>query len=106
MASSAPLCTPVRIELSTASPEVPRLYRMSARIALPPALDFPRALVIEGESSGRVAFRLPEGATIRGSANLRSDPERPERGSHAELVGLAPAALEAIRSYIEQRNAA
>jgi hypothetical protein len=103
---SAPLQVTVEIELQSGPASGERRFRLSHEIELlaVPTLRFERALPVEGVAEGRVSFTLPGGERVESAAILRCDPERPDRGSAAELVSLeAPAAL-AVQTYVEQRS--
>jgi hypothetical protein len=102
----APLFVTVEIELQSGPAVGERRFRLSHQIELPPvALRFERALPVEGTGEGRVRLTLPGGALLEAAAILHHDPERPDQGSVAELVGLGTAAMLAVQTYIEQRNA-
>jgi hypothetical protein len=103
-ARSAPLQVTVEIELESGDAAGERRFRLSRQVLLPPALRFDLGLPLEGEGRGFVCLRLPGGEAIATRALLRFDPEKPERGSEAELVGLEPEALLALERYIEERT--
>jgi len=102
----APLRVTVEIQLLDGPAAGQRRFRLSKRLALPPSLDFPGPLPLEGEGLGQISFLLPlEGPMIMARALLRFDPEHPERGSRAELVDLSPELLAALQSYINDYQA-
>jgi hypothetical protein len=105
MPLAAPLQVTVEILLEGGSAAGRRLFRLSREISLPgPLLFFDRELPVEDRCLGKARFSLPDGLRIEAEAQLQSDPEHPELGSEAELVGLAPATFAALQSYIEERR--
>lgn len=102
MPTSAPLRSTVRIDLETGSAAGQRRYRLTASVELPPRLLFSGDLPIEGLGRGRVCFGLPSGM-VSARAKLYFDPDRPERGSQAELLDLDADQLRMLQTYVEER---
>jgi len=102
MATELPLRVTVRVLLATGPAKGERRERLSDALRWPPArLHFPRELPIEGAGEGSVVFALPgDEAPIACAARLHFDPERPERGSTAELWALSAEHEAAIEAYV------
>ncbi len=113
MPIGAPLRVTAEIGLQDGDCAGQRRFRLSCRVTLgpPPRLELVDGLPIDGDANAALRFDLPPatnepGATVRHiecEARLRFDPERPEQGSEAELIGLNAEQLQAIERYSEQR---
>lgn len=100
----APLYVTVELSLESGPAAGERRFRLSHRVQLPPTLCFAKPLPLEGAEKGQVRFFLPDRPqAVVAQATLFFDPQRPEQGSTAELVGLGPEETQAIEQYIEQR---
>lgn len=106
MPLAATLRVTVRIDLTSGAGAGGRWYRLSRELELPPRLLFDGELPVEGAGDGVVSFVLPNGARIAGRARLYYDPERPERGSEAELMQLAEPQLRELEAYLSARSSA
>jgi hypothetical protein len=106
----APLRVTVEIALRSGDAAGQRCFRISSQLELPPRLALDGALPIAGEGAARVRFAIPsllgpEAAPcwIDADARLRFDPEHPERGAAAELLGLSAPALQRLETYAQER---
>lgn len=104
MAVKVPLQSTVRIDFESGSAAGQRRYRLMEALEIPPRLVFNGELPIEGAGNGVVTFALPDGDMLQARAKLFFDPERPERGSQADLVDLPAEQLQQLQSYVEQRQ--
>ena len=104
MPPSAPLRVAVEIELRTGPAAGERRFRLTRAATLPATLVFAGRLPMAADARGEVAFALPDGERIRAAALLRADPEAPEGGFTAELVGLDEAGRAALREYVYLRK--
>ncbi|MCB9556988.1 MAG: hypothetical protein H6707_12850 [Deltaproteobacteria bacterium] len=103
MAQRAALQSTVEIELRSGPCRGQRRFRLSFAIDAEQRLYFSDALPIEGSGEGRVSLRLPDGTPLSCDAELCYDPEYPDRGSSARLIGLDKVGRETVSAYMAQR---
>ncbi len=100
MPISIPLQVTVALQLQSGPAQGERRFRLCHALELfPPTLCFAGALPIEGGGQARVSFALPAGSQFEAAAALFHDPEYPERGSRAELLGLSAEQMELLQAY-------
>lgn len=110
MPIAAPIRVTVEIRLRSGDAAGQRRFRLSSRVALPPRVELEGPLPIDGEGLGRVRFPLPAldepdrpATWIESDARLTFDPEHPEHGAAAALLGLAVADQQHLEHYIQER---